>query len=165
MGEFSGFQVKEDETFEQVGVRRIPYAARSAPSCSNSTICCPISQQVRICMESTARSACPRADSISPRNWLMSVGRVSWFAGSGESEARGRGVRVLCLEDINPFSGFWEPGEARPSRGGQAVVVLHKVQVQASRFFESFLVEAFKEETAGVAEYFGFDDEDVWDGG
>ena len=54
---------------------------------------------------------------------------------------------------------------AQHAAGAAAVVVLHKVKVQAGGFIEGFLVEAFVEEAACVAEHFGFDDEHVWDGG
>ena len=54
---------------------------------------------------------------------------------------------------------------AQHALGAAAVVVLHKVQVQAGGMVEGFLVEAFEEETTGVAEHFGFDDEYVWNGG
>ena len=54
---------------------------------------------------------------------------------------------------------------AQHALGTAAMVVLHEVEVQAGGLVEGFLVEAFKEKTACVAEHFGFDDEDVGDGG
>ena len=72
--------------------------------------------------------------------------------GSGGSEARGREVGALCLEDIGkPLSGFLEPGVAGPSHGRGGL--------------KFCLVEAFEEEAALVAEHFWFDDEHVGDSG
>ena len=100
-----------------LGIRRAPYIARSAPCCSNSTICRPISQQARTCMESTARSACPRADSISPRNWLISVGSVSWFVG--------RAKRPSCWWPLlrQPRGLAWRSVSRHLRIGRQALVV------------------------------------------
>jgi hypothetical protein len=45
------------------------------------------------------------------------------------------------------------------------VVVLHKIHVTLDQLGELAAVETFKKEAALVAEHFGFDDEDVGDGG
>jgi hypothetical protein len=47
--------------------------------------------------------------------------------------------------------------------GAAAVVVLHKVSVQASGLVEVLLVEAFKKEASAVTEHFGLEDQDVGD--
>jgi len=49
--------------------------------------------------------------------------------------------------------------------GRATVVVLHKVYVKPGGLTEDSLVEAFKEEATGIAEDFGFDDENCWDRG
>ena len=54
---------------------------------------------------------------------------------------------------------------AQDALGAAAVVVLHKIDIKAGGFVEGFLVEALIKEATGVAKHFGFDDEDVWDGG
>jgi hypothetical protein len=54
---------------------------------------------------------------------------------------------------------------AQHALGAAAVVVLHKVHIQASDMVEVLLVEAFKKEASAVAEHFGFEDEQVGDVG
>ena len=49
--------------------------------------------------------------------------------------------------------------------GAAAVVVLHKVHIQAGDVVEVLLVEAFKKEASAVAEHFGLEDQDVGDVG
>jgi hypothetical protein len=72
---------------------------------------------------------------------------------------------------MNSYYCVWIERPFGPRSVFVGVGVLHKVQVQSGGLeglgglVRGFLVEAFIEETAGVAEYFGLDDEDVWDGG
>ena len=54
---------------------------------------------------------------------------------------------------------------AQHAPGAAAMVVLHKIDIKAGSFVEGFLVEAFEEEAARIAEHLGLDDEYVWDGG
>lgn len=46
---------------------------------------------------------------------------------------------------------------------GFGVVILHKVDGVTNRCLKQFLVEAFKEKTTLITEYFGFDDLNVGD--
>ena len=43
------------------------------------------------------------------------------------------------------------------------MVVLYEVDFSSDDFVEFFLVEAFHKEATFVGEYFGLEDEDIWD--
>jgi len=54
---------------------------------------------------------------------------------------------------------------AEDAADGARVVVLDEGCADASGLFEDAGVEGFEEETAGIAEDFGFEDEQIGDGG
>jgi hypothetical protein len=77
-----------------------------------------------------------------------------------------RHVKHSAAHHANQLAlGLWqlEVQATQHALGASAVVVLHKIHIQAGDLVEVLLVEAFKKEASAVAEHFGLKGQQVGD--